>query len=471
MTSETERPDGPEIGGCKLGSVLGRGGMGTVYRATQLALAREVAVKVVPASGAADADVARFQREARIAARLEHPNCVPIYAAGEQDGVLYLVMKLVQGPNLGALVAREGPLTPERAVELLSQVAEALDAAHAAGLVHRDVKPSNVLIELRRDADRAYLSDFGLMRQVVDEREITGANEWVGTIDYASPEQLSGRAIDRRADVYALAGVLYTALSGQRPYPRDSATATAWAHLNVMPPSLGGHPLDRVIARGMAKRPEDRYASAGELARAARAALAPPAEPTVRLPVAARQTRTPSRRAAVAGVLAVAIVAVIGIVLAISLGPGGASARKHGGSTQIDVAAFRVTIPSGWQVMEIDRQMGAFERTEAVDPTGSELVIIDRDPGEPLAPTAWGQSVEQETSASTGYRRVSFAGSTISGRQALVWKFLLRRDPLRARVDVFQQMPSNGFAVLGEASSVHAATKIALSVARSLSQR
>jgi hypothetical protein len=520
MTDQTERPehtgppgaDGPEIGGCKLGSVLGRGGMGTVYRATQLALAREVAVKVVPASGAADADVARFQREARIAARLEHPNCVPIYAAGEQDGVLYLVMKLIHGPNLGALVAREGPLTPERGVAILGQVADALDAAHAAGLVHRDVKPSNVLIELRREAERAYLSDFGLMRLLVDDHEITGTNEWVGTIDYASPEQLSGRAIDRRADVYALAAVLYTALSGERPFPRDSATATAWAHLNVPPPAFGGHPLDRVIARGMAKRPEDRYATAGELARAARAALAPPGEPTVAFaapprtappaaaaappaaaaappaaavaPPAAQRgrslrrapsrttRRTPSHRTAVAGLLVLAALAVIGVVLAISLDSSRSpTSRARGARTQINVDAFRVTVPGGWQVKEIDRPMGAFQRTEAIDPSGSELVIIDRNPGEPLAPAAWGQSVEHETAGTTGYEKVSFAQATITGRQAIVWKFLRRGDPLPARVDVFQQMPSNGFAVLGEAATVQDATRLALAVARSLSPR
>ncbi len=129
-------------------------------------------------------------------------------------------MKLIHGPNLGALVAREGPLSPERAVDVVEQVAEALDAAHAAGLVHRDVKPSNVLIELRKHGERAYLvSDFGLMREVMAHAEDHRTHEWVGTIDYASPEQLQGRALDWHADVYALAGVLYTALGGGRPFP------------------------------------------------------------------------------------------------------------------------------------------------------------------------------------------------------------------------------------------------------------
>jgi serine/threonine protein kinase len=477
MAEQTERPedhtppaDGPVIGGCRLGSVLGRGGMGTVYRATQLALGREVAVKVVPASGAADADVARFQREARIAAKLDHPDCVPIYAAGEEEGVLYLVMKLIHGPNLGALVAREGPLAPERAVELVVQVAGALDAAHGAGLVHRDVKPSNVLIELRRDTERAYLSDFGLMRQAVDEHEITRRHEWVGTIDYASPEQLEGRTIDRRADVYALAGVLYTTLSGERPFPRDSGTATAWAHLNAPPPQLDGHPLDRVIARGMAKRPEDRYATAGELARAARAALAPPDQPTVALP-APPVRRTARRGWAAAAVLTIAAVVVAGVVVAISLSSGRSGTPHRAARTDVRLDRFQFTIPRDWRVTEADHSMGSFLRTEVAGSGGSQVVIIDRDPGEAQPPSTWAKSVEQGTSATAGYSFVSFSPATIDGRQAVVWKFLLRNDSPSAQVDVFQQLGSNGFAVLGQAGTISAATRNALAVAASLSLR
>jgi Protein kinase domain len=473
--------DGPVIGGCRLGPVVGRGGMGTVYRATQLALEREVAVKLLPASGIDGAAVARFQREARSAAALDHPNCVPIYAAGEEDGVLYLVMRLIHGLDLGALVAREGPLSPERAVTVIGQVAEALDAAHAAGLVHRDVKPSNVLIEPRRDGERAYLSDFGLMRHVIDEREITRAQEWVGTIDYASPEQLEGRAIDRRTDVYSLAGLLYTALSGERPFPREAPTAAAWAHLNVPPPQLGSRPLDRVIARGMAKRPEERFATAGELARAAaRAVTVVEPEPTVTLArppaappqatAAGRPSQRRRRRPLLAGALVVALLVVVGVVVAISLGSGGsaASARKP---TEVAVNGFRFSMLPGWQTTEIEHPMGAFQRTEVVAPGGSELVIIDRDPDQPLGVHPWAQSVQRETSTTPGYDRVSFSSATISGRQAIVWKFVLNGAPMSQRVDVLQRLGSDGYAVLGEAPTMSAATTLALGVAASLTPR
>ena len=463
---------GPVIGGCRLGSVVGRGGMGTVYRATQLALAREVAVKVLPASGIDDAAVARFKREARSAAALDHPNCVPIYAAGEEDGVLYLVMRLIHGLDLGALVAREGPLSQERAVAIITQLAGALDAAHAAGLVHRDVKPSNVLIEPRRDGEVAYLSDFGLMRQVIDEREITRAREWVGTINYASPEQLEGRAIDRRTDVYALACVLYTSLSGEPPFPRESATATARAHLNVPPPRVGSDELDQVIARGMAKRPQERYATAGELAlEAARAVNAPDPEPTVALarpPLAHTAPRGRGRRGAIAGAIVLVLVLVTGIVLAISLSPGRAPASR----TEVALSGFRFSIPRGWKMTEIEQPMGSFQRTEAVGPNGSELVIIDHDPGETLSVRPWAQSVRTGASADgEGYAGLSFSGEEISGRRAIVWRFVLNDEPLSQRVDVFQRIGSGGYAVLGEAGTMSTATELALGVAESISRR
>src|SRR3954447_11691053 len=244
--------------------------MGVVYRAVQLDLGRPVALKLIAGDRAADPDVReRFQRESRMAAAIDHPNVVPVHGAGEYDGQLYLAMRYVGGTDLHALVKREGPLAPERAAAIIAQVASALDAAHAAGLVHRDVKPANVLLA----GDHAYLSDFGLTRLLASETQLTETGQWMGTIDFSSPEQLDGRRIDARADVYSLGCVLYAALVGTPPYPRATFPASMLAHLQdpVPRPSDAGAPwgFDRVMARALAKDPAARYPSAGDLGRAA----------------------------------------------------------------------------------------------------------------------------------------------------------------------------------------------------------
>ena len=218
----------------------------------------------------------RFERESRIAASIDHPNVLPLYDAGEHDGVLYQAMRYVDGTDLRTMIRANGPLPPERAIPIITQVAAALDAAHARGLVHRDVKPANVMLGV---GDHAYLSDFGLCRRTTSQDGSTRGGSVVGTLDYVSPEQIRGERVDARADVYSLGGVLFTVLSGQVPFPRESDEARLWAHLNAPPPELSarspGLPpaLDPVIERALAKRPEDRYPSAGDLARAARAAL------------------------------------------------------------------------------------------------------------------------------------------------------------------------------------------------------
>ena len=263
------------LGGCRIEEVIGRGGMGVVYRALQLDLGRLVAVKVIAAERAGDAEFReRFVREARMAAVIDHPNIVPVYATGEQDGALYLVMRYVPGSDLHALIRRRGSLPAERAAAIAAQVAAALDAAHAAGLVHRDVKPANVL--LTTDREHAYLGDFGLMRSLDAQHPITDSGGWVGTVDFASPEQLNGDHPDARSDVYSLGCVLFAALTGRPPFPRGTLPATLLAHLHDEPPlpSADGAPreFDRVIARALAKAPDDRYPSAGDLGRAALAA-------------------------------------------------------------------------------------------------------------------------------------------------------------------------------------------------------
>jgi Protein kinase domain/SnoaL-like domain len=268
---------GSEFAGCRIEGVLGRGGMGVIYRATELRLGRPVALKLIATEQASDPDVReRFEREARMTASIEHPNVVPVYGAGEEDGHLYLVMRFVPGTDLHHLLRAEGRLAPARAASIVAQVADALDAAHAAGLVHRDVKPANVLI----GGDHAYLSDFGITRVQASDTRITDSGGWIGTVDFMAPEHLRGEPTDARADVYALGCVLYTALTGEPPFRRETVPATITAHLHEAPPrpslAAEGVPMefDPVIARALAKDPADRYPSAGDLGRAARAAAA-----------------------------------------------------------------------------------------------------------------------------------------------------------------------------------------------------
>jgi serine/threonine protein kinase/CHASE2 domain-containing sensor protein len=267
------------IAGYRIEEVLGRGGMGVVYRATQLALGREVAIKLIATERSDDPVFReRFTSESRIAASIEHANVIPVYEAGEDDGLLFIAMRLVEGLDLGQLLARLGPLSPERSANVTVQIAGALDAAHARGLVHRDVKPANVLVTADQP-EHAYLTDFGVAKYAGALTRITKADQWVGTLDYLAPEQIRGEQLDARADIYALTGVLYHCLTGEVPFKRDSEAATMWAHVSAPPPSPGhARPdlpegLDEVIARGMAKDPADRYASASEMAQAAALAL------------------------------------------------------------------------------------------------------------------------------------------------------------------------------------------------------
>jgi serine/threonine-protein kinase len=272
---------GDEIAGYKIEEVAGEGGMGVVYRALDLALGRPVALKLIVTSLASDADFrARFKRESQLAASLDHPNVVPVYEAGEHDGVLYLAMRFVDGTDLGRLAANAGGLPPERAVAIVAQLASALDAAHERGLVHRDIKPANVLVTGTAGEEHAYLTDFGLTKHTGAGSALTRTGVFVGTLDYVAPEQIRGEPTDGRADVYALGCVLYTALTVKLPFDRDSDVAKMHAHLNDAPPrvteAVAGAPagLDAVIDRALAKDPEQRFQTAGELARAARAALA-----------------------------------------------------------------------------------------------------------------------------------------------------------------------------------------------------
>jgi hypothetical protein len=261
-------------------SVAGRGGMGIVYRALHEPLQRHVALKLITPALSADATFrSRFQRECQAAAAIRHPHVLPIYHAGEEDGTLYVTMQYVDGADLGRILALEHRLAPAPAVTLVADLADAIDAAHHSGIVHRDVKPTNVLVECRGEAMHAFLADFGLAKCVSQASQLTRTGAILGTLDYAAPEQLEDLPVDERADVYALGCLLFHVLTGRVPFPRETDTAKIVAHLGTPPPSASAlvadvpAALDSVVARAMAKRPDDRYPSAGELGRAALAAI------------------------------------------------------------------------------------------------------------------------------------------------------------------------------------------------------
>ncbi|MFL5842004.1 MAG: protein kinase domain-containing protein [Thermoleophilaceae bacterium] len=257
-----------ELAGYKIEALAGRGGMGVVFRAEHLHLGRHVALKVLTADLAGNRSFRqRFIREARTAARLDHPNIVPVFDAGEADGLLYIAMKYIDGTDLGAVLDAEERLSPQRTVDLLADIADALDVAHAAGLVHRDVKPGNVLV----DNVRSWLSDFGLTKRIASRTALTAAGRTVGTAAYLAPEQIRGQDVDARTDVYAFACVLYECLTGEVPFVRDTDMAVLWAHLEQEPelptaraPELPAE-LDPVFATGLAKKKDDRFGSCGEM--------------------------------------------------------------------------------------------------------------------------------------------------------------------------------------------------------------
>ncbi|MDX1888102.1 bifunctional serine/threonine-protein kinase/transporter substrate-binding domain-containing protein [Mycolicibacterium sp. 050158] len=271
--------DGTSFGHYQLHELLGRGGMGEVYRAYDTRTERVVALKVLPPHLAADtAFQQRFRRESQAAASLSDPHVVPIHGFGEIDGRLYLDMRLIEGKTLADLLAeRKGPVAPELAVAVIEQVGTALDAAHRAGLIHRDVKPSNILVT---DREFAYLIDFGLAR-TADEKGMTTAGNTLGTLAYMAPERFDAGQSDPRSDLYALGCVLYEALTGSRPYPADSLEQQIAGHMVQAPPRPSAFDpkltaFDAVVAKGMAKKPGQRFQSGAELAKAARTALLTP---------------------------------------------------------------------------------------------------------------------------------------------------------------------------------------------------
>ena len=390
---------GDEFAGYRIERSLGRGGMGVLYLAVEPGLERRVALKLIAPEAAADEVFARrFAEESRIAASIEHPNVVPIYAAGEEDGIPFIAMRYVSGSDLGRRLAREGRLDPLAAATLIAQVGNGLDAIHAAGLVHRDVKPANVLLSGAAGEDHAYITDFGVARNVATESGLTQTGRFVGTLDYVAPEQISGDAVDARADVYALGCLLFKLLTGDVPYLRDGEAARLYAHLNDPPPAPSLHAtavpmaLDDVAIRAMSKQPEDRYPSAGDLGRAAVAALSgsSPELPERTVATGAAATRTAETVAlgpqdgsgarrrtllALAGGMA-AMAAIVAVVLALAGGGGdgdpGTSrattpALKQPKHRQAPPALTRSELIARADAICVDSQ-GAFERVRAEFP-------------------------------------------------------------------------------------------------------
>jgi hypothetical protein len=336
MAVQTELPGGTRLAGYTLEAVLGRGGMSVVYEAHDERLDRRVALKVLAPQVRETGDFrARFLRESRLAASLDHPNVIPIYEAGEADGQLYIAMRLVRGTDLRALLA-SGPLDPRRALALVRQAAGALDAAHARGLLHRDVKPANILLASdEAGREHVYLSDFGLALPGGGEGSLERGS-FQGSADYVAPEQIEGRP-EARSDVYALGCVLYECLTGRPPFGRRRLLEALWCHLHEVPPPPSAQrpdlprALDGVLAAALAKEPGERPSSSGELVARARAAAGLDG---------AGAPRGRARRSLALGAAALAAVAVV--VLGLGLGPdrGGqrAGAGAPGGGT-IDTVA------------------------------------------------------------------------------------------------------------------------------------
>ena len=333
---------GDVVAGYEVGALAGRGGMGEVYRAHDPRLERPVALKLLSERLSDDDGFReRMLKESRLAASLDHPNVVPIYEAGEAEGRLFIAMRYVDGTDLKVLLRREGALTPERAVAIAAQVADALDAAHAKGLVHRDVKPSNVLLDQQGGREHAYLADFGLTQSIAEAGPADGS--LMGTVDYVAPEQIRGDQVDGRADVYALGCLLFETLTGTLPFTGSSDVAVVYAHLEEAPPRPSerrqGVPaaVDDVLARAMAKDPDERPESCSALVDEVRAALG-----------LAQPRPATRRRIAVVALLAAGLAAAAATAVVLATRNDSTTTASTGGSVvRIDPATDRVTSSYG----------------------------------------------------------------------------------------------------------------------------
>ena len=508
--------------------------MGVVYLAEQVRLRRWVALKlIVPELAEDDEFRRRFERESQMAASLDHPNVIPVYEAGEADGALFISMRFVEGSDLRTLIRGTGQMEPPRAGGIVAQLGSALDAAHARGLVHRDVKPANVLVTGAPGSEHVYLTDFGLTKHVSSQSGMTRTGQWVGTLDYVAPEQISGGALDARVDVYSLGCVLFETLTAQVPYPRDSDVAKMYAHLNEPPARVSqlapraGAAFDPVVDRALAKQPDLRYPSAGDLGRAALAAAqgqtysapersvaagsAAPAtvfagggQPTVQVgqPTGATAhlpAAPPPRSSSKWPIVAIcATILVLGGV-AIALAAAGVFSSKSSPSpttrtviiqnpvapsaepttstnpppttppsqpfTAYRTGTYAATFPAGWMLVEDNIQKKGYTETKMQSPDGTAAVLIDRTPGSPIDPMVAAQEVEVQTATTPGYHRVKWGPATIGGKIVWEWAFDL---PSGRRYDYFTNQNGGRFAVLGTGSDTGTARRAARMVVGSL---
>ena len=434
MTTALE--PGATFGGYRVESLIGRGGMGVVYQATDLSLERPVALKLIAPELAEDKHFReRFLREPRLAASLDHPNVIPIYEAGERDGQLYLAMRYVEGEDLKTLLKRERKLSPERAVAILTQVAAALDAAHRRALVHRDVKPANILLD---EGGHVYLTDFGITKQLGGESTDTG--RVVGTLDYLAPEQIRGDPVDARTDVYSLACVLYQCLGGTAPFHRETEAETMWAHMQEQPAPLRGHAaLDPVVQKALAKEREERYGSCADLMDAASGALgvAAPVRSAFAPPVLVRRRRA----IMIAGVILLAVSLAAGVVALTGggddegapLGNGVAALDSDGGVASLTKSA---SIPGNVAVGEgAVWVLGTRDRTVSrIDPDTKEVVKTFKPGGVP-----------SEIAAGEGALWVGNAGSA---EELNIMLSVSRIDPGSGRVTRTVKLPGAAEEVL-----------------------
>jgi serine/threonine-protein kinase len=421
-------PIGTDFAGYRITGILGRGGMSVVYAAEHVSLGRTVALKLLsPALGRDDSFRDRFTRESQLAARLDHPNIVPIYDAGEAEGFLYIAMRHIEGKDLGSLVGDDGPLSLPQTLFYIEQVASALDYAHEQGLVHRDIKPANILVA--KPSDRVYLTDFGVAKQT-STRGLTKTGYFLGTFEYAAPEQIEGKGVDGRTDQYALGCVLYECLSGRPPFDAETETSVIHAHLVDPPPKLtDSRPelpsgLNDIVSTAMAKSKDDRFSSCAELTRALRriamgteapagtvlsapqdrpaaseVAAAPPVPPASEVstpatpppappppatpPAAPREQRTvtmPARRLGIAAAVLLAVIggAIAAVVILTGSGKSNSSNSKANG-TPINAKGMAAVVPN--DLLQYCKkgtpQLGAAETYNCKSPSNVTFFLPD----------------------------------------------------------------------------------------------